>query len=317
MAGITAIVTFEEGVTKTVTAEELQFTAIPNIEELGTKTLVAIYNKTFKGENCDQPVVANATFEVVEKIVSIQVTAQPTHTQYYYYASAATEAMADRTMSFNPAGLEVTATYADGSTRVIDNAKLTFSAIAAKAGTQTVTITADEATATVAVKVAESTVSAVSNSTGIVGAEDNTTGWLTVFSDDFNVPAGETKSIRFTNYSSMANNWSNFAVILRKADLAEYAVVRADNFGWGAGYDGNAGLVQNGTQGDWATWLADMNGAKVTVYVTNCGNGTADIQAVMEGTSGTTYAQYYLGINNVDMNDLNFALTIEGGHLVF
>ena len=50
---------------------------------------------------------------------------------------------------------------------------------------------------------------------------------------------------------------------------------------------------------------------------TNCGNGTTDIQAVMEGTSGTSYAQYYLGINKVDMNDLNFALTIEGGHLVF
>ena len=45
--------------------------------------------------------------------------------------------------------------------------------------------------------------------------------------------------------------------------------------------------------------------------------GTTDIQAVMEGTSGTSYAQYYLGINKVDMNDLNFALTIEGGHLVF
>lgn len=317
VADVTAVVSFEEGVTKTVTAEELQFTAIPDMEKLGTKTLVVIYNKTFKGENCAQPVVANATFEVVEKIESIKVTAQPTHTQYYYYTSAATEAMTDRTLAFDPAGLEVTATYADGSTRVIDNTKLTFSAIAAKAGTQTVTITADEATATVEVKVAESTVSAVSNSAGIVGAEDNTTAWWSVFSDDFNVPAGATKSISFTNYSSMATNWSNFAVILRKADLAEYAVVRADNFGWGAGYDGNASLVHNGTQGDWTAWLADMNGAKVTVYVTNCGNGTADIQAVMEGTSGATYGQYYLGINTVDMNDLNFALTIEGGHLVF
>lgn len=317
VADVTAVVSFEEGVTKTVTAEELQFTAIPDMEKLGTKTLVVIYNKTFKGENCAQPVVANATFEVVEKIESIKVTAQPTHTQYYYYTSAATEAVTDRMMTFDPAGLEVTATYADGSTRVIDNTKLTFSAIAAKAGTQTVTITADEATATVEVKVPESTVSAVSNSAGIVGAEDNTTAWWSVFSDDFNVPAGQTKSISFTNYSSMATNWSNFAVILRKADLAEYAVVRADNFGWGAGYDGNASLVHNGTQGDWAAWLADMNGAKVTVYVTNCGNGTADIQAVMEGTSGATYGQYYLGINTVDMNDLNFALTIEGGHLVF
>ena len=317
VVGITAVVSFEEGVTKTVTAEELQFTAIPNMEELGTKTLVAIYNKTFKGENCNLPVVANATFEVVEKIVSIQVTAQPTHTQYYYYTSAATEAMTDRTLAFLPEGLKVTATYADGSTQIIDNTKLSFSAIVAKAGTQTVTITADEATATVAVKVAESTVSTVSNSADILGTEDNTTEWWTVFSDNFNVPTGETKSISFTNYTSLANNWSNFAVVLRKADLAEYAVVRADNYGWGAGYDGNASLVHNGTQGDWATWLADMNGAKVTVYVTNCGNGTTDIQAVMEGTSGTSYAQYYLGINKVDMNDLNFALTIEGGHLVF
>ena len=37
---------------------------------------------------------------------------------------------------------------------------------------------------------------------------------------------------------------------------------------------------------------ADMNGAKVTVYVTNCGNGTADIQAIMKGTSGTSYANW-------------------------
>ena len=64
-------------------------------------------------------------------------------------SSAATETMTDRTLAFLPEGLEVTATYADGSTRVVDNAKLHFSAIPAKAGTQTVTITADEVTATV------------------------------------------------------------------------------------------------------------------------------------------------------------------------
>lgn len=318
VAGITAIVSFEEGVTKTVTAEELQFTAIPNMEELGTKTLVAIYNKTFKGENCDQPIVANATFEVVEKVVSIEVTAQPSHTQYYYYTSAATEALTDRTMAFDPAGMEVTATYANGSSRVIDNAKLSFSAVPAKAGSQTVTITADEGvTARVNVTVSESAASAVNNSASILGAEDNSTAWWSVFSDDFNVPVGETKSITFTNYSSLAGNWNNFVVILRNTDLAEYAVVRADNYGWGKGYDGNTNLVTGGTQGDWATWLAGMNGAQVTVYVTNCGNGTADIQAVMNGTTGTTSTQHYLGINTVDPADLNFALTVDGCHLVF
>lgn len=318
VSGITAIISFEEGVTKTVTAEELQFTAIPNMEELGTKTLVAIYNKTFKGENCDQPIVANATFEVVEKIVSIEVTAQPSHVQYYYYTSAATEALTDRTMAFDPTGMEVTATYANGSSRVIDSSKLSFSVVPAKVGSQTVTITADEGvTAKINVTVSESAVSAVNNSASIIGAEDNSTAFWGAFSDNFNVPVGETKSITFTNYSSLAGNWNHFVVVLRNTALAEYGVVRADNYGWGNGYDGNANLVTGGTQGDWATWLAGMNGAQVTVYVTNCGNSTADIQSVMTGTTGTTSTQYYLGINTVDPADLNFALTVDGSHLIF
>ena len=112
----------------------------------------------------------------------------------------------------------------------------------------------------------------------------------------------------------MAGNWNNFIVILRKADMTEYAVVRADNYGWGNGYNA---CIHNGTQGDWGTWLAGMNGAKVTVYVTNCGNGTADIQAVMEGTTSSTSTQYYLGINTVEPSDLNFALTVDSCHLVF
>lgn len=316
MTNVSAIVTFEEGVSKTVSASELHFSAIPDMEQLGVKTLVAIYNKTFKGENCELPIVANAIFEVVEKIVSIEVTTPPSHMQYYYYTSAATNTLADWTMAFDPTGMVVTAAYANGNSRVVDNAKLSFSAVSAKTGSQTVTITAEEGvTATVEVTVSESIPSEVTNTAKMVGAEDNSTAFWGAFSDDFKVPVGETKSITFTNYSSLAGNYSNFVVVLRKTDTAtEYAVVRADNFGWG---DGFAACLYSGTQGDWSTWLASMNGAKVTVYVTNCGNGTADVQAVMEGTTGTTSTQYYLGINTVDSNDLNFALTVDGCHLVF
>ncbi len=315
MANISAIVTFEEGVTKTVPASELYISAIPDMEQLGVKNLVAIYNKTFKGENCEQPIVANATFEVVEKIVSIEVTTQPSHTQYYYYTSAATNTLADRMMTFDPTDMVVTATYANGSSRVIDNARLNFSAVPAKTGSQTVTITAEEGViATVKVTVSESTVSVVNNTANMVGAQDNSTAFWGAFSDDFNVPVGKTKSITFTNYSSLAGNWNNFCVVLRKADLTEYVVVRADNYGWGSGYDA---CIHNGTQGDWATWLAGMNGAQVTVYVTNCGNSTADIQAVMKGSTNTTSTQYYLGVNTVDPSDLNFSLTVDSSHLVF
>lgn len=53
MAEVTALVTFEEGVTKTVKASDLSFSAIPDMDTPGQKTLVAAYNKTFQGKNCD------------------------------------------------------------------------------------------------------------------------------------------------------------------------------------------------------------------------------------------------------------------------
>lgn len=316
MVNVSAIVTFEEGVIKTVPAAELSISAIPDMEQPGVKTLVVIYNKTFKGENCDKPIMANTTFEAVEQIASIEVTTPPSHTQYFYYTSAATKNLTNRTMVFDPTGMVVTATYTDQSTRIIDNARLSFSPVSAKTGTQTVTITAEEGiTATVEVTVSESTVSEVRNTANMVGAEDNSTGFGAAFSDYFSISVGETKSIAFTNYSNLANYWNNFVVVLRKANhIDEYAFVRSDNWGMGNGYDA---CVHSGTQGDLNTWLAGMNGAKVTVYVTNCGNNTADVQAVMEGTAGTTSTQYYLGINTVDPSDLNFALTVDGCHLVF
>lgn len=316
MADVSAIVTFEEGVTKNVSAAELTFSAIPDMEQPGVKTLVAIYNKTFKGENCDKPIMANTTFEAVEQIASIEVTTPPLHTQYFYYTSAATENLANRTMAFDPTGMVVTATYTDQSTRIIDNARLSFSSVSAKTDTQTVTITAgEEVTTTVEITVSESTVSEVRNTANMVGAEDNSTGFGAAFSDYFSIPMGKTKSIAFTNYSNLANFWNNFVVVLRKANhIDEYAFVRADNWGTGNGY---GACVHSGTQGDLNTWLAGMNGAKVTVYVTNCGNSTADVQAVMEGTAGTTSTQYYLGITTVDPSNLNFALTVDGCHLVF
>lgn len=209
----------------------------------------------------------------------------------------------------------VMGTYSDGSLAVIDNAKLSFSAIPAKAGSQPVIVTAGEnITATVNVTVSEATV--VKNTSGQLGNTDNSTLWFNpeTYSDNFNIPSGQTKCISFTNYSNLAGNWNNFLVVLRKNNGTHYAVVRADNFGWGDGYDA---CVHNGTQGDWSTWLAGMNGSKVTVYVTNCGNGTADIQAVMIGTTSTISTQYYWGINTIDANDLNFALSVDGCHLVF
>lgn len=314
MQNVSATVTFEEGVTKVIPASELLFSAINDMDEVGEKTLIAIYNKTFKGENAATPIVANAKFNVVAGIKTITVTQAPTRTNYYYYNSAAVDGV-EHTLAFDPTGMVVNATYVEGEPGVIDNSKLTFSRIPATAGKHEVTITTENGrTATVEVNVAESAVKAVTPTPVSLGAEDCSTAWWTEFTKDMKIPAGETFEFNFTNYSSGAGNWNNYVLILRKADLAEYAVVRADNYGWGDGY---AACTPIGTQGDWATWLATMNGAKVKMFVTNCNNGTADVQAIVTGTDGSVTTQSYLGINTIDPSDLNVAFTVDSSHLKF
>ena len=314
MQNVSATVTFEEGVTKVIPASELLFSAINDMDEVGEKTLIAIYNKTFKGENAATPIVANAKFNVVAGIKTITVTQAPTRTNYYYYNSAAVDGV-NHTLAFDPTGMVVYATYVEGEPGVIDNSKLTFSRIPATAGKHEVTITTENGrTATVEVNVAESAVKAVTPTPVSLGAEDCSTAWWTEFTKDMKIPAGETFEFNFTNYSSGAGNWNNYVLILRKADLAEYAVVRADNYGWGNGY---AACTPIGTQGDWATWLATMNGAKVKMFVTNCNNGTADVQAIVTGNDGSVTTQSYLGINTINPSDLNVAFTVDSSHLKF
>ncbi|WP_337649958.1 hypothetical protein [Phocaeicola plebeius] len=319
MAGVTAEVTFEDEATKIVSASELSFTAIPDMDTPGVKTLVAAYNKTFRGENCDAPIMAYANFEVVEKIVSIAVTTQPTHTTYYYYTSKATEGLDGRTLAFDPTGMVVKATDSSGKTRVLDNSQLTFSSVPATEGSHKVTITAAEGvTAEVDVRVSESISSSI-RYTETVGATDKTTGFLGAYSDNFKVEVGETKSIKFTNYTNLQANWNNFVVALKRNDNSLYYWLRADNYGRDAA-DVEIAFAHSGTQWvnqTWEEWLQSMNGAEVTVYVTNCGNGTADVQIEMIGNDGQLDTQYYLGANTINPEDLYFALSVDGCYLVF
>ena len=149
----------------------------------------------------------------------------------------------------------------------------------------------------------------------VIGAEDNSSAFWSAHSDDIQVPAGKTRTVRFRNYTNGANTWNNFVVVLTREDDSEYAVVRADNYGWGASYEGNASLVTSGGQADWASWLAAMDDALVTVSVTNNG-GSADVHIVMVGNDGVTYTQDYLNIMPIDGDDLDIHLTVDGCHLV-
>ena len=315
-----AKVTYADGAVKEVAASDLEFIVVPDMETVGEKYVVATLNKTLLGKAADKTISANAKFSVVAGIKSITVTKAPEHTNYYFFNSSAF-ASADRTLAFDPTGMEVTAKYVEGEDAVLDNSKLTFSAIPATAGEHEVTITTENGRkTTVKVNVAESKLVAANPTPSVVGATDNSSAFWTEFSDDIKIPAGQTLEYGFTNYTDAAANWHNFCVILRQASLTEYVVVRADNYGWtydNAGPYGYKDCTPSGGQTDWAAWLAAMNGAKCKVYITNNNNGRADIQITMLGNDGVTYTQSYLGISGIDVNDLQSALTVENAHVVF
>ena len=321
-AGIKGKVTYSGGTVKEVAASDLSFMLVPGtglnadgkLDQVGEYYVVATLNKTMFGKTAEKSVSASAKINVVAGIKSIKITKAPSRTKYYFYNSAALKGV-DHTLAFDPTGMEVTATYVEGDPAVLDNSKLTFSKIPATAGTHQVTITTENGKkTTVDVTVAESAVKAVTMSPSVLGAEDNSTLWTTPIYTEFEkIALGQTAVIKFTNYSNLGGNWNNFLAVLRSGD-AEQTVLRADNWGWGAGYEAS---YKSGGQADWATWLAAMNGAQVTAYFTNCGNGTVDAQFIMVGTDGNTYNQYYLGLNNFDPSDVQVGFSVDGSHLNF
>lgn len=322
MENVSATVTFEEGVTKVIPAKELYFSAINDMNVSGTKNLIVIYNKTFKGENASTPIVAQKTFEVVPAIKALHIVSAPKRLTYKYYEAAGITNPASAVFPVDTKGLTVQATYLNGVTRDITLDKLVISAVPMKAGKQAVTVTAKNGVKTTFdVTVEKHAATFVTPSPAILGAEDCTTGWWDAHLDaDVKVPAGETRAFSFTNLGGAAN-WNNYVVVLRNAALAEYVVVRSDNYGWTGDNSGPYGW-KNCTAGstgaaDWATWLAGMNGAKVVVYVTNNNNGTADVLAITTGTDGKVNTQYYYGIDGVDANDLFVDFTVDSSCLKF
>ena len=317
---IKAQVTYDGGTVKDVASSDLSFMVVPDFNTLGEKYIVATLNKTLLNKQADKTINASAKFKVVDTPVKVELVSKPKHTNYYIYNSDALLGV-ERTLAFDTEGLEIKGTYQDGRTEILDNSKLTFSAIPATVGEHKVVITANGGkTAEVTIKVNESIVKAVKPEPASLGAADCTAAFFSVCTDDIQLPAGATREFNLTNYSSGAGNWNNYYVILRDAakTAPEYAVVRADNYGWGSGYDA---CTHVGTQleayPDWAGWLATMNGAKVKVFVTNCNNGTADVQAIVTGTDGTTTYQRYTGINNINPSDLFVSFTVDSSHLVF
>jgi hypothetical protein len=110
------------------------------------------------------------------------------------------------------------------------------------------------------------------NTDEFVGAPDYSTAWWTAFSKYVTLTGNGTIHYEFYNYNTgTGSNWNNFLIGVTNDDVrngsngySEYLILRADNYGW-------ANLYAAGTWGttpDWDTFVADLNGAFVSLDIT-------------------------------------------------
>ena len=171
-------------------------------------------------------------------------------------------------------------------------------------------------TATVASSVAKITTAAEDcalDHTGTVyGAIDQTTPYRQARTNVFELKEGEKKVFRFTNHGNSVQNWHNWNVaIVSSTDLnaaSDDMIIRADNYGWGAIYNGISMKVNGNTisNSDWETFRSDMNNADVEVtldydYTTKqitvtakSSNGKYVETATSNETSGTKGVYFFV-----------------------
>lgn len=292
-----ATVTYTDGTTAQVDTTDLTFVVVPDMNTVGKKTVTVAYSKSKKGNYC-QAVATFYTLEVINPVASLEVTTAPTYTKYYYFSNDS--------IAFNNEGLVVTATYADGATGVISNASLSFSKIGVTAEKPYALISYVGASATVTVECPVTLVKGVAQ----VGNVDFSSGWWTAFSDDHKIASGESYTFKMQLYSDNLANYHSPCTILRKADMAEYGVVRMDNFGWGDGYDNS----HNESDWNWDIFATSQNNSYIEITVTNNGDNTATVRYDVTYANGEKHFMQY--VMNVDSSDLQAALVTEESYLI-
>jgi hypothetical protein len=162
--------------------------------------------------------------------------------------------------------------------------------------------------------------------TAIVGAENNSSGWWTAFSDYFSIPTNKLLHLEFVNHGTGVNNWNNWNLAVTNeiadrtaADYKEYFVLRADAWGWGGkmandGYAFDIKMISQNypdTDGNgdiWNDFRTTMQGAKVTIEVDHSATGNVFVKATAVGTNGTTLVETYQQPVSATANILSFLI---------
>ena len=150
------------------------------------------------------------------------------------------------------------------------------------------------------------TVTPDENAIDTVGQTDFSNGWWSDFSAPVEIKDGETKVVELHNWSDGINSWDNYVLVFTNeeteahqnpnADGAgtdkhkEYAVLRADCYGWmgDKNPDTNPELFNfEYSWGNWATWAQQvMMDAAVTLEINRDGD-TITVNSTMVDYNGT------------------------------
>ena len=157
--------------------------------------------------------------------------------------------------------------------------------------------------------------------TAIVGAEDNTSGWWSEFSQYFNVPSGKKLFVEFENFGSGANNWNNWNACVangkeRDTDgYSEYFVIRSDAYGWGNA-DYNGAVIEfdyGGGEVNWDEFREKMQGATVTLSLDHARAGAAFQEVHSVAADGFDIVERYNQKVSAT-EDINLFLIADGSH---
>lgn len=162
----------------------------------------------------------------------------------------------------------------------------------------------------------------------LVGAEDNTTGWWGDWSQSFEIPAGRLLHLEFINYGAKVETWNNWNLVFATTpghstddnpDYAERLVLRADHYGWGAGWDialdkNYIDDVELADYGDafWADFKEKMDGAYVVMEIDRSPLGVTFITVEAQAKDGSIVSKTY----NFPLNDsiIYAFLTTDSSH---
>ncbi|MBQ8153689.1 MAG: hypothetical protein IJ069_08420 [Prevotella sp.] len=164
--------------------------------------------------------------------------------------------------------------------------------------------------------------------TSRLGAEDNTTGWWSQFTDFVEIAPNKTLTYTFKNYSSKVYNWNNWAVNIVAESNYEYLIMRADCFGWSNGNfdamntgdaDGNDNtwFTCNWNNYDWGNFIANLDGATVVMTIKRNDASLILIEDVTTA-DGTKKFRHFFEMDVPASVDeiLKARLTVDNAHLI-